>query len=324
MGVYIKLNPEQGPVTVRDRYRARIAFGGQVWAAFEGYFYPSSAEIWKYATLKELDGTRLKSLPLEPASRSADIMTAIDGLAKNMTLEDLLYSIVLVKGIWHINQRSIVGHISINNAPEWRKMYSDIEVDGETHVQGEDFSDVVLNAPDMGEPWVNGFIKKLSEYRDTPARLSAIYFFDGPVTKAEIFNAKAVFYQSTHDYVTDLLTSYRTELTDNKESNLLSGLSPYKQSFLVSALVKNDRFQKQFAVDLKQSQITPIQEHSVLFLGQNKDSFRKAYELLKKSVFEKMAKGLPKAERLEMDVDNAMGAGQRNIDDSDDPRVNAP
>ena len=94
--------------------------------------------------LEELDGQLIQSFELDPKSRSSAMIETIDAVARRMQFEDLLYSIILVKGVWHIDRRSLIGYISINNAPAWRKMYQDIEIDAETRVSGEDFADVVL------------------------------------------------------------------------------------------------------------------------------------------------------------------------------------
>ena len=322
MGIYIKINTERGTATVRDRFRARIAFGGEVWKNFEGHFYPSDVEVWRYATLEALGGIRLKSLPLDPSTKRSSVMEAVDGIAKSLPFEDLFYSIILIKGIWHIDNRSIIGHISINNAPEWRKMYSDIEVDGETHVEGEDFADVTLRASDMGEVYVTQIVRNLSEFKETLARLSAVYFFDGPMTRAEIFNAKSVYYQSEQDYVADVYASYKAELDDKGEANRLSHLSPYKASFLVSALMSNAQFKEALESNLQRSQIVKVPGHSILFLGQKSDSFREAYDLLKKDVFDKLARsgGLRPAQRVAIDIDNALGKGpgQTSMDPEED------
>ena len=106
----------------------------------------------------------------------------------------------------------------------------------------------------MGEPFVRTFVAKLSEFRNEVAKLAAIYFFDGPMARAEIYNAKTVYYQTIPEYVTDLLISYRTELKEKEEKRLMSAFSPYNERFLVSSLMKNQRFQTALNTDLRQSE----------------------------------------------------------------------
>lgn len=76
------------------------------------------------------------------------------------------------------------------------------------------------------------------------------------------------------------------------------------------------KFQNNLASDLIQSEVLQVKGNSILFLGKKKDSFRKAYELLKKDTFEKLARGLKAAEVVRRDIDNALGGDrQMGIDE---------
>lgn len=317
MGVYIRLNAEVGLATIRDRLRARIQFGGLVWKAFQGWFYPSGVEFWRNASLAEVGGKQIvEPLKLDRDAAISSVMETIDALARKMSLDDLIASVILVKGIWQVENRSFVGHISINNAWEWRRMYQDIEIDAEMRTDDEDFADVILQSPAMGEGFINRFIEVISDRQSELAKLAAVYFFDGPFAKAEIYNVKSALYASPKEFVSDVLTSFRTELSETEASRLLSGLHPYRHDFLVSSLLSNQKFQKSLDADLREAEILQVPGHSILFLGKKKDSFRRAYELLKRDAFEKLARGLKPSEYVLRDIDNALGQNpQTGLDD---------
>ncbi len=314
MGIYIKLKPQEFHST-REHALARIAFGGEVWEAFEGWFYPTKVELWKNASLTQVGGVSKGGLTLDQISTTSKVMSELQDRFRGENLEDLLASVIVVQGVWRIANQSMTGYISINNSYPWRQTYLDIEVDGHTHSDEEDFADVVLTAPDMGETFVKEFTNKLTGVSMEAVKLSAIYFFEGPVSRSEIYKAKVVYYPSPTELVRDMLSSYKAELREKNEQGLLSSLIPYKDEFLISAMFKTPEFQTDLSTILSQSQILQVQHHSILYVGRRKDSFRDAYTVLSEKALKNVARNLPSAGLLGQDIARALGSEQTRMDE---------
>lgn|GEM_PF-4340432 len=313
MGIYIRLEP-QPFFSPREQCLARFRFANVVWKAIEGWFYPKKVEIWCNTPLEQLDGVLLHEIPWQTSDSRTKIVEDVGGLLGKMSLDELLFSIITIEGMWRFD-REFNGYMAVNNNPSWRKIYLDIEVDGYTHREDEDFADIVLTHKDAGEPFVKNFVEVVAMHTEEAVQLSAIYFFHGPVSKSEIFLAKALYYRSLKSLLRDMLASFKEELEEKKDKTTLLNLRPYKEDFLISRIMRNPQFRNKFPLILGEAGISEASSGSVLLIGKKKEAFQKAYKILCEEVFRPVAQKLPKSAQLEQYIDEALGSPQKRLNE---------
>ena len=92
---------------------------------------------------------------------------------------DLRRTIVIFRGVWKIENVELAGYFSIQNVPEWSKVYGDIELSAHPRGEIEDLVDALWLTEDI-DGIINQFIRHLSR-RILKLRigLSRVVFYRG-------------------------------------------------------------------------------------------------------------------------------------------------
>lgn len=319
MGVYIRLKAEESR-SDREQSLGRIAYGGEAWEAFSGWFRPIALEYWRNSTLPELGGKQMIGPTLEGVNRPSEAIGRIADYFRGRDIEELINSIIVVRGVWKIDEFNFPGYVSINNNLGWRTTYSDIEVDGYTNLD-RDFANIVLDSKDMGEGFYGRLMEKLTDIKHDAVKLAAVYFYDGPLSRSEVYNARLVYYHSLPEVIADFLTSYKADLKDAENRTLLNKLNPYREQFLIASMLKNHQFMRELNSAFNNSQIVQTTTKSVLLVGKKDTSFKQAYDKMAKEVFQSIANNLPSTKQLAQKIDEALG-GMASLDELTKKKAN--
>jgi hypothetical protein len=301
MGIYVGLKRSQF-ASQRAHVRGRIAFACHALEYLDGAFLPVAYTIWRNSTFKQLmDGNSNNSFirprqDLTFPTTHAEIWQILDNVAKEMQLEDLLSSIIVIEGKWSFSTEiEYLGYISINNNSVWRSTYSDIEIEAYPTGDMSDILDLFWTTKHLRNALVNKFIEKLSAYKDTSMELTNITYSKGvPSATQDVSSLVALYYPQKRAFVKDFLTSYLSELKEKRDTRYSSRLKPFDVDFLVTKLLANPVFNEDLKNILDSSRVIEVPAHSVAYIGEETDSIKRAYKEISKTVFEQMAKALPK------------------------------
>jgi len=132
MGLSITLERHRGTerefVSISDQMRSRVGFGIKVSRFYEAHFRVKRMEIWKYATLKELEGISLGGLEVSENFVTRDNEEELLAKLQGLTVVDLFFSIVRLVGTWENDGLTHEAYVSISNSPSWARVYGDVEV----------------------------------------------------------------------------------------------------------------------------------------------------------------------------------------------------
>ncbi|MCL5066735.1 MAG: hypothetical protein M1368_00065 [Thaumarchaeota archaeon] len=307
MGIYVNLK-RRPFVSSRAHVRGRIAFASHSLEYLEGAFLPFAYTIWRNSTFKQSDGSIIeprKELPY-PITYSR-IWEMLEDFAKSTQLEDLLSSIIVVEGKWTFDASEYLGYVSINNNSVWRDTYSDIEIEAYPKGDLEDITDLFWSRKETRNSLVNRFIEKLSAYKDTSVELTNITYSKGvPATSQDIGSLRALYYPQKRAFVKDMLTSYVNELKENKDTRILPRMKPFDVDFLITKLMSNEVFNEDLKNIMDSSKLIEIPAHSIAYVGQDSDSIKRTYKELSRTVFQEIARALPRDKEIADKITKAL------------------
>jgi hypothetical protein len=106
--------------------------------------------------------------------------------------------------------------------------------------------------------------------------------------------------------VKDFLTSYLNELKEKKDTRYSSRLKPFDVDFLVTKLMGSQTFNEDLKNILDSTRVVEAPAHSIAYIGQETDSIKRAYKELSKTVFEQIAKALPRDKEITDKITRAL------------------
>lgn len=317
MGIYISLNPRQF-ANPRSQIKGRIAFGMNALKNLESAFFPSALSIWKNSAFHIKD----ESLEIRPRIELPqpvsymDIWERLENFSSEATLEDQISSVIKIEGKWDLHSKELLGYVSINNNPVWRRTYADIEIEGYPKGEVNDIVDLFWTNNTLRNALVTRFMKEMSSLRDAGMELTGIVYSVGvPSGAQDIASTRASYYHTRRAFVKDLLTTYLAEMKENKNKSILSRMKPYNVDFLITRLMSDDNFNQDLSEIENEAGLIEVEAHSIAFVGEDKDSIQKTYKLLSRKVFDAMASALPRDKEINDRIAEALvPEGQTKMD----------
>lgn len=299
MGIYVTLR--QRPFfNLRSHVIGRMAFASEAIRNIEGYFFPREITIWRNAPFEEMDGsTLLQEIILAQPATYTDIARHAESFIQGSPLDEVVSSVILIRGKWKFDSEELVGYVSINNNFTWRRTYGDIEVEAYPKGDYSDLVDLLWKEKELRVVLVERFIRAMSALEVPSMELSSIFYSIGvPSPSQDISSIRAAYYARRRDLVADMLSSYIASLRERQDKEILPHMKPFDSNFIITRLFQNRSFLQDLRDIFESSKIIEIAAGSVAFIGDQPDSFEKAYKEIARKVFEQIAKNLPRDEEI--------------------------
>lgn len=293
MGIYVSLRRPDASA-FRDFVLNKIYYTTEIIRFFyEGQiFLPEEISIWRERPSEALGGEKLR-----PKVEVSDIFRDMATLrqqfsdSRDYPFEQLITTIIQINGTWDIDGRRLAGFFSINNNPNWREVYRDIEIDAYGRGEIEDLVDAIWKS-DNAYGIVSNLIFNLKRAtKDQSTVPYDILFSIGVPTKGEVKNIRGI-YCSGRRYLIDFLYS---TLSEQGEMEVRDKISPLNKTFFIGTIVENKTVNKRFEEALGQTLIKEETGGSVTYFAKQPDSFNQLYERVYETVFKPAFKNLPKA-----------------------------
>lgn len=293
MGLSITLEnakrPEREFVTLTDRIKSKVNFGTQVTRFYGEQFKVQRVEIWKYATLKELEGIPLGGLEISEKyvtrENESELLTKLQGL----TMVDLFFSIVRFVGVWEGDGANYDGYVSISNSPNWGRVYGDVEVNAFPKGNIRDIVDIFYASKTAKERQVDFFVDSFADFNDGIFKVKGIYFALG-VPSAEDFD---LWRTASVTSETRLLEDAIIALRATGDEEIRRWLAPYSVPFLVRNLREIPKFEVTLHNFFEEHKILEKEIGSVSYIGEDQESFKKFFIDLSEKVLKPVIHSLP-------------------------------
>jgi hypothetical protein len=263
-------------------------------------FFSQEAEVWFSAPSEALGGNLARVFP---AQNPLEATHAINEYLRSLQYQDLRKTFVIFRGLWEINGIKLAGYFSIQNNPEWRKVYGDLEI--AAYAKG-DFEDIV------DALWVlqglNGLIDKfIREFQrgihNLCIGLSQAIFCRGIWTREDPSNIMAIYLIGARR---SLLKIFYDALRKSKEPDVISKARPLDTRFLLDTLEENKDVETRIKERLKKTMVTEIPIRSALYIAKERDSFASLFKDVSNSVLKPAFAKLPKEDQVKEQIEDGL------------------
>jgi len=295
MGIYIVLTRTYaGASSLRELALARLDHCIEAIRFFkqELMFVPENVELWKGAHSKALGGELLETLEIKSLFEVDKALR--ERLAKRLSFENLLQTVIVFNGVWSLNGVDLAVFFSIQNNRRLRNIYRDIEIDAYGKKDIEDLVDALWQMEERSEI-ISRFVKSIKRgTKKSPMSISEVYFAHGVPVVGEVDNIMAVHFLSYAGIVWFL---YRT-LAKDPDPSIASKVAPIRDRFFVNTLIKEEVVKSRFKESVEEALIEERIGNSVTYIAKNRDSFSELYNQFVNRVFKLALRNLPKDEKV--------------------------
>ncbi len=294
MGLSITLEnakrPEREFISLFDRVKSKVGFGIQVSRFYSERFKVQRAEIWKFATLKELEGIQLGGLEISEKYVTRENEDELLAKLQKLTVVDLFFSIIRLVGIWEGDDGvNCEAYVSVSNSPNWGRVYGDVEVNAFPKRNIRDIVDIFYANKTAKERLVDFFVHSFADFNDGISKVKGIYFALG-VPSAEDFD---LWRTASVTSETRLLEDAITALKAIGDEEIRKWLAPYSVPFLVKSLRETPQFETTLHGFFEQHRILEKEIGSVSYIGEDQESFKKFFTDLSEKVLKPVIRSLP-------------------------------
>jgi hypothetical protein len=306
MGLTISLarqkRGERNYISPDERIASRISIGVDVSRFYEAYFKVDSIEVWKYAPMEELEGILVDSLKVGKRFVTRDDHEYLMERLKNREFPDRLFSIVRLVGTWELEgQPPFEGYLSIANDPNWRRVYSDIELNITPDSNTTDIVELFYRDHLLKEKLVDRFIATFAGVNDGVNKVSNIYFTLGVPSAEDLDLWRTASLQNENELLRDAITAYKA--IGGKD--VTHQLEPYSVPFIVKSLREIPNFDERLNKFLSDNTISTSPVGSIGLIGEDPEAFKKFLAEFIEKVLKPVVGKLPPDVRISEIIKNA-------------------
>jgi hypothetical protein len=293
MGLTITLENVKGAerefIPLSDRVKSKVSLATQVARFYGDHFKVERAELWKYATLKELEGIPLGGLEIPDKYVTRENEAELSQKMQGLAVVDLFFSIIRFVGKWEGEGAEYEAYVSMSNAPNWSRVYGDVEVNVFPKGNVRDIVDIFYADKTTKRHLVDSFLDSFSGFNDGIFKVKGIYFALG-VPSAEDFDLWRSAFVSSE---TRLLEDAITALKATGDEEIRKWLAPYSVPFLVRNLREIPRFETELHGFFDEHGIVEKETGSISYIGEDPESFKKFFADLSDKVLKPVIHSLP-------------------------------
>lgn len=246
-------------------------------------FFARTAELWYDAPSEALGGEFQGEIP---AQNPFNALQVLENKLKKLDFQTLRRVIVIFRGIWIFDNIELAGYFSLHNPKEWRDVYGNIEISA----YDKDLVDVFLLKNDAVEV-IGDFVKSLDRNTSNlKISVNHIVFCNGLYNRYEPENLRVIYMVNE---MRGLLKLFYEARRKQKNWDMEAFAVPLDTNFFMDTLEKTDVVQDRFNRDLEQDATVPLPVKSKLYIGKERDSFKKLYNDVTESIIKPALSKLP-------------------------------
>jgi hypothetical protein len=266
----------------------------------DSFFIPQTAELWYNAPSEALGGEQKKELTIKDLFETRQVLAS---MLKNTLFQDLRKTIIIFRGVWKIENAELAGYFSIQNAPEWRKVYGDIEISAYPKGEIEDLVDALWLTTDV-QGIIDHFIDDLNRGMSTlKIGLSQVVFYRGIWNKDDPTGIMAILLTGERR---GLLRIFYEARRKEKSWDMEPMARPLDTSFLLDTLEKADIVRDRINERLEKDVIAELPAGSKLYIAKQRDSFEKLYDDISRTIIKPALAKLPKDESVRNQIEEGL------------------
>jgi len=218
--------------------------------------------------------------------------------------KDVAQVVLRVNGEWRIGKTEFPGFFAANVEREWRSTYGDIEIDGYyAGPTGDDLTDAIWEA-NAADHFVSGYISRMKDFEGELHELRKIYFTPSPAIDHRLDLARAIYSRDVNEFFWSTIRSLR-ETEAWEQHKLEEKTAPYLDQFLIASIKKFKVTEDKLTGAMQRYGITTV-AGSVVYVGQNANSFAQVYKELSESIIIPALKALPAKDDLQDRISKAI------------------
>jgi len=259
---------------------------------YKGLFFPENVEVWFSAPSEASGGTIAERFPAENLYVATQRLYDYLG---QLSFEDSIRSIIMLKGIWEFNGERLAGYFSIQNDANWREAYGDIEISAYAKGEFEDLVDALWAT----QP-IPSLIRRLLGLLKTATKksslsLSQVTFSRGIPTKEDPTNLMAIYFAGERR---SLLGTFYMALRQSRDRSVIFKAKPLNTLFFINTLVKDEIAEERITKRLDRAIVTEIRGRSALYIAKDRNSFATLYKEISDAILKPALEKLPKEETV--------------------------
>jgi hypothetical protein len=216
--------------------------------------------------------------------------------------DELVSSIVLFEGEWHINDFEMGGFFSCNNHSAWNRVYFDVEIDAYSQGEYGDLMDVFLKHNEVPE-FTKNFISNINMSSQNQTIIPRfIYFSRGVPEYGEVEDLIALHLKDRHDMTSFLYAKLRKL----EESWVKDKVEPIDKTFYLSSLVSIESVERFFTEVVKETELIENIGNSITYIARDTVTFSKFFDRFKDTIFKPASRELPNAAFLKEKMKNGL------------------